>query len=327
MSKPKFVVVAGSSAGGLQAFTTLASALVPNDEISWFFLQHASREGIEKLYLDSIQGCTTIPCVVPHNDMPIEAGHIYIARAGYHIIITQQGTIKLTKGAYENRWRPSIDVLFRSAAVAFRENAIGIICSGLLDDGTSGMISIQECGGVTLVQEPVEASFPEMPTAVLNAIQVDYRLPVGQMPVIIDGIVAGKKRKKITPPPEVLAEAAISEKVATGIDVPAAVGKPTPFTCPDCGGALWEIDEKNHHRFRCHTGHSYTESDYDIKQSEKLESALWVALRMMQERLALLKKLQAENETKGMKNIASFQAQRVSELNEHINKIKEIIMD
>src|SRR5690606_18289639 len=138
---------------------------------------------------------------------------------------------KLTKGAYENKWRPSIDVTFRSAAVAYRQNCIGIILSGLLDDGVSGMRSIQECGGATIIQNPEEAEFPDMPLAVQDSITVDHSSNLAGMGKIIDRIMKKDKRKSKTIPRQILIEAEVAEKVLTGIDKVSQLGEQSTFSC------------------------------------------------------------------------------------------------
>ncbi|HTE12126.1 MAG TPA: chemotaxis protein CheB [Chitinophagaceae bacterium] len=326
MKKPDYIVVAGASAGGVQAFCQFVADLQINAQLACFFLQHSSREGFDELLLKRIQRSTAIPCKITEDKIPVEGGHIYIARPDYHLIIKKDNTIKLAKGAYENRWRPSIDVLFRSAAIAYEQNTIGVIFTGLLNDGTSGMMSVQECGGVTIVQDPNEAEFPEMPNSVLSTIKADYCVSIQKMPGIINKIVTGPKRKKVKIPPSIITEAAISEKAATGIKVVSQIGSQSPFTCPDCGGALWEITDKGNHKYRCHTGHAYSASDLSLKQSEEQEAALWVAIRTMQERLVLLEKMKNDGSKKGMETLIVLHNNRIADLQNHIQKIKDILL-
>ena len=230
-------------------------------------------------------------------------------------------------GPPENRWRPSIDVLFRSAAAAYDSRVIGIVLSGLLHDGTSGMIAIKRCGGTCIVQDPTQAEYPDMPQSVLDNVEVDYCLMLEQM----GAVLAEKSRigvyhsHKI--PADVKAEAEIAEKAAIGIENVEALGERSELSCPDCGGGLWKMVQDDIARYRCYTGHVYNSSELLLKQSEQLENTLWVALRMMEERRNLLKKMSEEEEGKGWIRSAGHRKEREKELQGHIEKLKQLLFD
>jgi two-component system chemotaxis response regulator CheB len=187
------------------------------------------------------------------------------------------------------------------------------------------MIAIKKCGGLSVVQDPNEAEYPEMPLSVLNNVTVDHSLPLAQIGYVLFNYMQNKELTNRPIPPEVLAEAEISEKVATGIDVVEHFGPQTVYGCPDCGGGLWEIKENGHRRYRCHIGHAYSELDLLIKEQENIEKSLWIALRMMEERKHLLNRLSSESTNKGLLTVAKDHKKRADELQGHIEILKSIL--
>jgi two-component system chemotaxis response regulator CheB len=267
-----------------------------------------------------------LPCHLAKDAQPIVKGNIYIAPPNYHLLV-KKNIIGIADGPEENRWRPSIDVLFRSAAAAYGEAVIGVVLTGLLDDGTSGMLAINKCGGTTIVQDPNEAEYPDMPLSVLNNMEVNYCLPLSQMGFVIFDSIKHKELTGIPIPEEIIAESAIAERTATGIDIIRPLADPSVYTCPDCGGGLWEIKQKGFHRYRCNIGHAYSENDLVKKQTEELEATLWIALRMMEERNSLLKKIGRQELSKGLAQLASGHFKKATELEKHIANLKELIFN
>lgn len=321
---PSFIVVVGSSAGGLTALTELVSQLKPGMNASLFIVMHLSRKGITDFLTHRLQQYTSLPCEIARHDAPIIKGHIYIAPPNHHLLVRDNKMV-IGYGPEENRWRPSIDVLFRSAAVAYGHYAIGIIITGLLDDGTAGMLAIKRCGGICIVQDPNEAEYPDMPLSVLNHLEADYCISLADMGFTLQELTKNDVTKKTEIPQEIIREARIAEKVATGIGVVSDIGEQTPYSCPDCGGATWSITEGNIRRYRCHIGHSYSENDFIIKQGKNLEATLWVALRMMEDRKNLLNKLGSDLRKRGAVTIASGHEEKGTELQHHIDKLKDIL--
>ncbi len=230
-------------------------------------------------------------------------------------------------GPEENRFRPSIDVLFRSAGVVYSSYVIGIILSGLLDDGTSGMWAIKRSGGICIVQDPEEAEYPDMAQSVINNMEVDYIIKLKDIGNLISSVTKLKNRKKVPVPKEVIAESKIAETTAVGIEHVEEIGDTSVFACPDCGGNLWNVGDDHMKRYRCHIGHAYTEKDLVVKQAETASTTLWVALRMMEERKHLLKKMQVDAEKKGYKTLIANQVQRHTEMVGHIDTLKKILFD
>jgi two-component system, chemotaxis family, protein-glutamate methylesterase/glutaminase len=194
----------------------------------------------------------------------------------------------VTKGARENRNRPGIDPLFRSAAVTHGARVIGVVLTGLLDDGTAGLIAIKKCGGVTVVQDPRDAAYSGMPTSALENADVDFCVSLAEMGPLLTRLVSQHPGKRKAVPSDVRTEAVIAERVLSDISQVNTLGEQVPYNCPGCGGVLWELDTRGEKRYRCHTGHSYTQRSLLASQSEKIEEMLWISLRMFEERKNLL---------------------------------------
>jgi two-component system chemotaxis response regulator CheB len=323
---PFFIVVIGASAGGQEAICKLIAQLPGNLNAAIFIVMHISRHGLENFLVQRLQKCTVLPCSSAVDGQSIERGHIYIGPPDHHLIVTS-GFMHLRKGPQENRWRPSIDVLFRSAAVYYNSRAIGIILTGLLYDGTSGMQAIKSSGGTCIVQDPREADYPDMPQSVLENTMVDYILPVTRISEAIEEIITGKTISGIEVPESIKAEAALIERSVTNIEDTDNLGNHTVYTCPDCGGSLWEIKEGEQTRYRCHIGHAYSEKDLLKKKFESINDTLWVALRMMEERKNLLNKISRQDQTKNLHMLAKLHTERARELEVHINNLKELLFN
>ena len=321
MSEPAFIIVIGASAGGLSAVTEVCSQLHPDIDAAILVVMHLSGKGIGEFLAHKIQTNTTLTCQMPRQQMPLLKGHIYIAPPNEHLLL-KKGQIELGHGPKENRWRPSIDVLFRSAAVNYTSRVVGVILTGMLSDGTSGMEAIKKCGGTTIVQDPNQAEYPDMPLSVLGQMEVDYCIPLEQFGKTIKTIMQ-KKPESRAPDPELVVENAASERMATGPDNMEAIGDRSLFACPDCGGNLWKIPNGKMFKYRCHIGHSYTERDLLMKQGEAVESSLWVAVRLMEERQYLLTKLADDSRKKGFVRSATENVRKAEELKRYIHDLKQ----
>lgn len=322
----KFIVVLGASAGGLNALTEVVKNLDKSLDVAYCIVLHLSRKGIGNYIVHQLSQATTMHCSLATHGSLVKKGCIYIAPPNQHLLVKDYKFI-LGGGPEENRFRPSIDVLFRSAAVAYSSHAVGIILSGMLDDGTSGMWAIKRSGGTCIVQDPNEAEYPDMPLSVINNMEVDHVATLAEIGGLIKKIVATKKGKKKTVPKEVIAESKIAETVAISIEDIEGIADKSVFACPDCGGNLWSVKGDIIKRYRCHIGHAYTEKDLVVKQSEVASNTLWVAVRMMEERKHLLKKLEIDNGKKGYKTLSSRNVEGQEKMELHISRLKKILFD
>jgi len=327
MSNPKFVVVVGASAGGLNALSEFVGQLKTGMDAAVFIVMHLSRTSISDFLFHQLGPLTDLKCEIATEGASIKKDHIYIASPNLHLLVKKDKII-LGRGPEENRWRPSIDVLFRSAAAAYSTRTIGVVLTGLLDDGTTGMLAIKRSGGTCIVQDPNEAEYPDMPLAVLNNMEVDYSIGLADMGEVIESITQTNPEEKPAPD-DVIIESEIAERVVVDYDNVKQLGEKSIYACPDCGGGLWDITKKGGGgkvvRYRCHIGHSYSEKDLVIKQGEIFESTLWTALRIMEERRNLLMKMENDHAKKGLAIIAKNYKEKADEIQGHVDKMKEVL--
>ena len=322
---PNNLIVAGASAGGLRALSELVAGLHPDMDAAVVVVMHLPHNSTGLYVCKKLQPLTNYRCSLAEDGDEILMGHLYIAPADGHLLV-KETTLHIGKGPQENRYKPSINVLFRSAAAAWSNHVIAIILTGLLDDGTAGMIAVKKSGGVTIVQDPDDAEYPDMPNAVLKSIAVDYRIPVAAMGDVLKTLTALPQQPTIPAPADVLTEASISERVSIGFNEVQQLGEQSIYACPDCGGGLFEIkDIEGNDRYRCHVGHAYSEFTLAHRQAEALESTLWVALRMMEERRNLLLKMKRSDEEKGFTRWLNSYDEKTTDLQKHVDNLKQIL--
>ena len=280
MNEPKFIIVIGTSAGGNVALSKLIAQFKIGMNAAILIVIHLPSTSQSNYLSDRLQPVTSLKCVVPQDGEKILEDHIYVTPVGQHLLV-HKNKILLGNGPEENRFRPSIDVLFRSAAASYNSAVIGVILTGMLDDGTAGMDAVKRSGGVCIVQDPGEAEYPDMPLSVLDHIDVDHCVTLDKMGDIILKITQTERVEKPVPE-DVIIESQIAERVLVGYENIKKLGEKSIFACPDCGGGMWYIENGGKvARYRCHIGHAYTEKDLVVKQNEKLETTLWMALRIM----------------------------------------------
>jgi two-component system chemotaxis response regulator CheB len=314
------IVVIGTSAGGMDALTRLVAQLPKGFPASIFIVQHMSADIDGEALRQALNRSGNLPCKDAKDGAAFRSGHIYVAPTDHHLMIVK-GKMLVTKGARENRSRPGIDPLFRSAAVAYRSKVIGIVLTGYLDDGTSGMIAIKRCGGTCVVQDPSDAAYPDMPQNVLNQLEVDHVVSLAEMGPLLMRLLKRPARRDKPVPRDIAIEARIAERVLSDLPSVEAVGEQVPFNCPNCGGVLWEVAKGGVLRYRCHTGHAYTSSVLLVEQTAKIEETLWIALRMFEERRNLLTTMSDRN-SRGFSASASS---RAKESEVHINRIRAML--
>jgi len=284
------IVVVGASAGGVEGLESLVAGLPADLPAAIFIVLHIRPDVVSNL--PRILGTRgALPALHARDGDEIRPGHIYIAPPDHHLLV-DGSHMAVKKGPKENRFRPSIDALFRSAAYAHGPRVIGVILSGALDDGTSGLWSIKRFGGMTVVQDPSEAAFDSMPRNALEQVDVDYTLPVKDIGSLVTRLVQSTDIRAIHPPDEIAERTRIEIKVAASTNAFRKGildhGELSLFTCPECHGALVKITEGSIMRFRCHTGHGYTASALLAGITEAVEPALWGVTRALEECVLLL---------------------------------------
>ncbi|MFA6083094.1 chemotaxis protein CheB [Mucilaginibacter sp.] len=321
----KNVIVIGASAGGFKAIIQLAAKIPVNIPAAIFVVMHLGKQSMPQVIVQHLQKSAKFICSIPVNGEAIQSGHLYVAPRDSHMLLTK-GVIHITKGPHENRWRPSIDVLFRSAAAAYDSRVIGIVLSGMMDDGTSGMSAIKRSGGVCIVQEPLEAEFPDMPRNVLNKVDVDYQVSINDISYILDDLFAKPQGAIHEIPEDIKIEAEITKHMTSSIEDLKKIGKQTDFTCPECGGNLFAMHNDPARRYRCFTGHTYNEKLLVETQAEALEESLWVCIRMLEERKGLLQKI-ADHAGKDGQSDKELQNSKIADdIVHHIERLKALLV-
>ena len=312
----------GTSAGGLNALIALIEQLPESFPAPVLVVQHISADATGDVLLDALNKHGKLNCVHAVHGEHVEAGYVYLAPSDHHLMIGENGRMQVTKGARENRSRPAIDPLFRSAAVAFGNRATGILLTGYLDDGTAGLIAIQRCGGTCIVQDPNDAEYPDMPKNALNQLKVDYCVPISEMGGLLFKLMKRKIGKQKTIPEDIEREAKIAERVLSDLAAVNSLGEQVPFNCPGCGGVLWKMHKGSFLRYRCHTGHAYTAAALLAEQTRKIEETMWTALRMFEERRNLLTTI-AKEQTGAPSHSAAERA-KLSQI--HIDRIRAVLL-
>ncbi len=309
----------------MPALTTLVAQLPATLPAAVLVVQHLAPESTGEPMVARLASYTGLHCQLATHLMPLEAGCLYLAPPDRHLLV-KDNHLLVTKGPRENSYRPAADALFRSAAVTFDSCVVGVVLTGMLHDGTAGLDFVKRCGGVTVVQDPAEAEFPSMPESALRGVAIDHVATLDAMGPLLTQLVSPARPPS---PPNPLAiphdlrlEAAIAERVVGTTEQADELGHRAPLSCPDCGGALWELNQGKVLRYRCHTGHAYTADALAELSQRGLEESLWVALRMMEERKNLLSSLAAHGEG----HWSTQQTARVDEIKRHINRLREFLL-
>jgi two-component system chemotaxis response regulator CheB len=283
------IIVIGASAGGVEALLQLVQELPHDLPASLFVVLHIPAHSPR--ILDTLLARrSALPALMPKDRTRIERGCIYVAPPDHHLLI-EFDQLRVLRGPVENRHRPAIDPLFRSAAWSCGPRVVGVVLSGTMDDGTAGLWAVKTCGGKTVVQDPSDALFPCMPRNALDHVDVDHCLPLSDIPRLLIELARRPLSEKVFAAPErigIEVEAAMLERSIQDME---KIGVPSIYTCPACKGALWELEEGNLTRYRCHIGHSYMPESLVADQSEKIVGALYSALAAMEEKAAMLRRI------------------------------------
>jgi len=285
------VVVIGGSAGGIDALIKIARDLPQDFAAPVLVVVHMSPDSPG--YLADIVGTRgQLEARNAEAGELMRNGVVYVAPPDRHLLVDANGRLNTPRGPHENRSRPAIDPLFRSAALAFGARTIGVILSGALDDGTIGLRGIKMLGGTTVVQDPLDAIVASMPSSALRSVSVDYCRPASDIGPLLQRLVKTKQ-----PKPAATIEAMSRRQLETELEIAqdptgaAAIrefGMPSIFTCPECHGTLLRLRGERPVRFRCHTGHAFTADTLLAELNEATENAVWTAVRSMQEGAMLL---------------------------------------
>ena len=309
------IIVVGASAGGVQALSELVRNLPKDLEAAVFVVMHV---GSESMLPHILNRCGTLDVIHAGHNAKYRRGCIYVAPANQHLAI-RNGMTVLSRGPRENGHRPAIDVLFRSAARAHRAKVAGVVLSGGLDDGTAGLYAIKARGGIAIVQDPSEAANADMPRAALDAVDVDYCLPVFQIAAVLARLADGKATN-ITDLPN--GGNHMPDQIDTVSEAP---GKQIPLNCPECGGPIYEVKEGNLSRFQCFVGHAFSPESLSEQHTDALERALWIAMRTLKERTVLHKKLLDRKRNKGEEELIKRLEESIDTAEGDLKLLREIL--
>jgi two-component system chemotaxis response regulator CheB len=306
------IIVIGASAGGISALSRLFQALPAGLPAAIAVVQHTSANSPGLVDRIIARDCR-LPTRYAVDRMPLELGTIAFAPPDHHLLI-EPGGMRVVRGPRENLHRPSIDPLFRSAAGIYGPRVLGVVLTGSLDDGTAGLQAIRGAGGVTAVQDPDEAEFPSMPRSALAAVPIDHCLPLAGLADLLVRL-AGEPDAPGTLQVhnDLVREAAMAAGGHTDPAILDGLGRPSYFSCPECHGILWELDDEAILRYRCHVGHAFTAETLHKGQVNEQERALWIALRTLEEQTALFTRMAGRAQARDQTTVASRFRQRVEE--------------
>ena len=285
----KDIVVVGASAGGIEALRTLVSQLPDNFPGSMFIVLHTGPDS-PGLLDQILQRMTHVSVLNARDKEPIEPNRIYVARADHHLLI-EPGIICLSRGPKENRFRPAVDPLFRSAAQVYGPRVIGVILTGGLDDGTAGLWAVKKLGGTAIVQDPTDALFPSMPESALKHVPVDHCVPLSQIGPLLTELVQTQADEggRHAMPDHLNIEVQIAKQDPAIEQDIRELWERSSYTCPECHGVLLQLKEGNRARFRCHTGHAFSPDTLLAEITQGVEESLWTAIRNIEESVMLMR--------------------------------------
>ncbi|HEX8733770.1 MAG TPA: chemotaxis protein CheB [Pyrinomonadaceae bacterium] len=322
------IIVIGASAGGFDALKKLVKDLPPDLRASIFVVWHMSPD-VTGVLPQVLNRAGPLPAKNAEDSEKIEPSRIYVAPPDRHLII-EDSHVRVTRGPKENRFRPAVDPLFRSAAYSHGARVIGVILSGALDDGTSGLWTIKHYGGLAVVQDPQDAEIPSMPQNALREVEVDHVVPVARM---ADLLVRLSQEE-----PAETSEVVMEDDKQTEFEIRAAIedkttgdilkfGELSPFTCPDCHGVLFRLTDGERPRFRCHTGHAFSADSLLTTVTESIEDSLWSAIRCIEESVMLLNHIGNHFAAGGQANLAAVYFKKALEAEARGEVVRGTVMN
>lgn len=315
----------GGSAGAMEAVATLLSSLPDNFPAALCIVLHqGSRLEGGAALLRKIRDLTSLDGRLAEDGAALLPGRFYLCPPDMHLMITSH-RLHLSRGVRVNHVRPAIDLAFRSAAVNYSNACIGVLLSGLLDDGVAGLSAIHRCGGLTVVQDPKEALYSEMPENAIATLVPDHVVTGNEMGPLLAQLVTQRLSEARPIPPEIMLEHQFDVDSGDDFDSMNRLGSLTALSCPDCGGPLWEISDKGPVRYRCHIGHSMTGRGLLVGQERHVEGALWTAVRVLEEKLRAQDRLARSEGTAGRQYAAQRFADSAAETRKQIRLLQSLL--
>lgn len=317
------IIVIGASAGGVEAISALVTPLPRDLRAAIFVVLHVARG--RSVLPEILTRSGRLPAVHPKDGDEIHYGRIYVAPPDHHMVL-EPGRIRVVHGPSENGVRPAVDPLFRSAAREYGPRVVGIVLTGSLDDGTAGLAAIKNAGGIAVVQNPAEAFAPSMPRSAIEYVRADHILPLQEIAVLISTL-AHERADTVDVADSLHLQPAEPDLAHPGIaardsDRP---GRVSVFTCPECNGTLWETDDQGILRFRCRVGHVYSQDSMLAAQTDTVDRALWAALRSLEERAALTRRMAERARGRQQSFVARAFAERARVAQDHADIVRDLL--
>lgn len=319
------IFVFGGSMGAIEVLSAIAAGLNKNLKASFFVVVHIGPDS-PQILPKMLSAAGPFPAAPGQDGETIEQGKVYVAPPDYHMML-RGGKIRLYKGPRENLSRPSIDPLFRSAAVEYGPRVVGVLLSGFLNDGSAGIEAVKRCGGIAVIQDPDDAAYPDLPRNALKSITADFVSPAAGIPAILEKLAATPAGPASSVPADIETELRIAESVGLKIRPEEELTIPSHFSCPECGGPVREVKESGVTRFRCYIGHAYTSLALETDQKQALERTFLTGLRLAEERIHLLDRLSSDyaKAAAGRGSVAKRYEEEISHLKKTAADIKSFL--
>lgn len=312
-------VAIGTSAGGVEALRYLASRLSPDFPATILVVIHIGfRSSLDAI----LSSAGPLPATFGKDGETIGPGHIYIGPPGKHLLLEDR-KLRLGTGPPENSSKPAIDPLFRSVALCCGSRSIGVVLTGALGDGSSGLWALKECGGISVVQDPEDAAFPGMPRSALSRGKIDFVEKLGDLPGLLEALVHHPAGPPVVPPHRLRFEVEVAKQGLSKMSELDRIGRRSVIACPDCHGVMWEIEDGDAPRYRCHVGHAYSAEFLELALDANLNRALASAQRALEERTAVSRSLEQQAIDRGRLELARSWSRRA----EDFEREGEIIRD
>ena len=318
------IIAIGGSSGATAPLKTILGALPSDLPAAVFVVLHIPARSLGILATVT-QAASHLPVRAAVDGMPIEPGHIYLGVPDRHLLLGD-GYIRLGRGPRENMARPAIDALFNSAAAAYGSRVVGVLLSGLLNDGAAGLSAVKRCGGLALVQDPQEAIADEMPLAGLRATTADLVGLSTRIGDVLSELVREPAGPRLPIPPEIRLEVDIAAGERIDSDILRNVADAVPLTCPDCGGVMSRMRGPGPLRFRCQVGHAASAEVLAKQKEGAVDEALRVALRVIEERAELVARMAEDGRNSGRSAVAEMYGERSEEYRRYADTIRRAVL-
>jgi two-component system chemotaxis response regulator CheB len=314
------IVVIGGSTGSGAVLKEVLGGLPPTLPAAVLITTHMARDGPNYL-IEMLQSASRMPVVRALDRHPVEPGRVYVASPDRHLLLVD-GVVRLGDGPRENLSRPAVDPMFRSAALAHGSRVVGVILTGNMSDGAAGLHAIKARGGLAIVQHPLDCVADEMPRAALEAVDADRVERAADLAAAIVWGVATDAPESPPPSDDLLFEVEVAAGARLGSEALRRFADPAPLTCPECAGVLSQVRGGRPLRYRCQTGHAYT-ADILASHSEKIDEAVMIAMRVMEERVELIERMAKDAREAGRPAVAEVYEHRAEEYRHHAVTLRE----